>query len=57
MKIRMKSPKVVIYSILALGFIALAFFLKEWLFLIGAVVLMFLNQKELNNMKGRIKKK
>ncbi len=42
----MKNPKVVIYSIIALGFLALAF-LVDWLFIIGAVVLIFLNQKEL----------
>ena len=42
----MKNPKVVVYSIIALGFLALAF-LVDWLFIIGAVALMFLNQKEL----------
>jgi len=42
----MKNPKVVVYSIIALGFLALAF-LVDWLFIIGAVVLIFLNQKEL----------
>jgi len=50
---KIKSPRVVIYSLLALGFIALAFFLKEWLFLIGAVVLMILNQRELNKLKKK----
>lgn len=53
MKIKIKSPRVVIYSILALGFIALAFFLREWLYLIGAVILMFLNQKELKRIKDK----
>tara|TARA_Y100000310_G_C20574114_1_gene759607 strand:- start:168 stop:326 length:159 start_codon:yes stop_codon:yes gene_type:complete len=38
--------KVIIYSILALGFVALTF-LVDWLFIIGAVVLIYLNQKEL----------
>ena len=38
--------KVVIYSIIALGFIALTF-LVDWMFIIGAVVLVWLNQKEL----------
>ncbi len=38
--------KVVIYSIIALGFLALTF-LVDWLFIIGAVFFMFLNQKEL----------
>jgi len=42
----LKKPKVVVYSIIALGFLALAF-LVDWLFIIGAVVLIFLNQKEL----------
>ncbi|MFA4953441.1 MAG: hypothetical protein WC584_04415 [Candidatus Pacearchaeota archaeon] len=38
--------KVIIYSILALGFLALTF-LVDWIFIIGAVVLMILNQREL----------
>lgn len=42
----MKSKKVVIYSVIALGFIVLSF-LVNWIFLIGAVILMILNQKEL----------
>lgn len=46
----MKSKKVVIYSILALGFLALTFFV-DWYFIIGAVVLMILNQKELAKKK------
>jgi hypothetical protein len=47
--------KVVFYSLLALGFIALTF-LVDWLFIIGAVALTFLNQKELNKNK-KINKK
>lgn len=46
----MKSKKVVVYSILALGFLALTFFV-DWYFIIGAVVLMILNQKELAKKK------
>ncbi|MFA5019790.1 MAG: hypothetical protein WC533_01685 [Candidatus Pacearchaeota archaeon] len=42
--------KVIIYSLLALGFIALAF-LIDWLFIIGAVVLIALNQRELMKKK------
>ncbi|MBU0894190.1 MAG: hypothetical protein KKF48_03575 [Nanoarchaeota archaeon] len=42
----MKSPKVFIFSIIALGFLVLTF-LVDWLFIIGAVILMILNQKEL----------
>lgn len=42
--------KVVIFSVLALGFITLTF-LVDWLFIIGAVIFMTLNQREL--MKGK----
>jgi hypothetical protein len=42
--------KVVIFSLFALGFLALTF-LVDWLFIIGAVVFMFLNQKELMKNK------
>jgi len=42
----MKNLKVVIFSIIALGFLALTF-LIDWIFIIGAVIFMFLNQKEL----------
>jgi len=42
----MKNPKVVVYSIIALGFLVLTF-LVDWLFIIGAVILMVLNQREL----------
>lgn len=38
--------KVIIFSIIGLGFLALTF-LVDWLFIIGAVAMMFLNQKEL----------
>ena len=48
--------KVVVYSLIALGFLALTF-LFDWLFIIGAVVLMFLNQRELGKMgKEKVKK-
>ena len=40
------KPKVIILSIIALGFIALTF-LVDWLFIIGALVIIYLNQKEL----------
>jgi len=46
----MKNKKVVIFSIVALGFLALTF-LVDWLFIIGAVILMILNQKELMKKK------
>jgi hypothetical protein len=42
----MKNNKVVIYSIIALAFLVLTF-LVDWVFIIGAVILMYLNQKEL----------
>jgi fumarate reductase subunit C len=46
----MKNPKVVVYSIIALGFLALSF-LVDWIFIIPAVILMILNQKELMKKK------
>jgi hypothetical protein len=46
----MKNLKVVLFSILALGFLVLTF-LIDWLFIIGAVILMILNQKELMKKK------
>jgi hypothetical protein len=44
------NKRVIVYSLIAFGFLALTFFV-DWLFIIGAVVLMYLNQKEL--MKPR----
>ncbi len=38
--------KVVVYSLIALGFLVLTF-LVDWIFILGALVLMILNQKEL----------
>jgi len=47
-----KKPniKVIIYSLIALGFVALTFFI-DWLFIIGAVIMIWLNQKELMGKK------
>ncbi len=47
-----KKPnwKVVIFSLIALGFIALTFLVNPY-FIIGAIVLMFLNQRELRGKK------
>jgi hypothetical protein len=45
-KIKFKNPRVVIYSVIALGFIVLGFLVSYW-FIIGAIVLMILNQREL----------
>lgn len=46
MRRKIKNPKVVIYSFIALGFMALAFFVY-WMFIIGAIIMIYLNQKEL----------
>ena len=46
--------KVTIFSIIALGFLALTF-LVNWMFIIGAVILMILNQKELMKQNKKIK--
>ena len=40
------NKKVVIYSLIALGFIALTFLLNPY-FIVGAIVFMLMNQKEL----------
>jgi len=42
----MKNPKIVLFSLIAFGFLALTF-LVDWIFIIGAVILLYLNQKEL----------
>jgi hypothetical protein len=42
--------KVVILSLIALGFIALTFFV-HWAFIIGAVIIMIINQRELLGKK------
>ena len=46
----MKKPKVVVRSIIALICLVLTFTI-DWLFIIPAAILMFLNQKELMNKK------
>jgi len=38
--------KVIIFSLIALGFLALTFTVN-WLFIIGAVIFMILNQREI----------
>ena len=38
--------KVIVYSLIALGFVALTF-LIDWIFIIGAIIMIWLNQKEL----------
>jgi len=44
----MKKPniKIIVYSVIAFGFLALTF-LIDWIFIIGAVVMIWLNQREL----------
>jgi len=42
--------KVVVLSIIALGFILLAFCVN-WMFIIGAVIIMIINQRELLGKK------
>ncbi len=42
----MKNPKVVVLSLIAIGFVVLSFTVN-WLFLIGAVIIMIINQREL----------
>ena len=46
----MKNPKVVVYSLIALFCLYLTFTV-DWLFIIPAVILMILNQKELFKKK------
>jgi len=46
----MKNLKVVLLSLVAIVFLYLAF-VVDWLFIIGAVVIMFFNQKELMKNK------
>ena len=40
------NVKVIVYSIIALGFLALTF-LIDWMFIMGAVIMIYLNQKDL----------
>ena len=44
------NVKVIIYSLLAIGFLYLTY-TKNWLFIIGAAVLMILSQRELLGKK------
>ncbi len=46
----MANIKVVIQSIIAIGFLVLTFTV-DWIFIVGAVILMILNQKELMKKK------
>ena len=46
MKKQKINKKVIIYSAIGLGFIALMF-LVDWIFIIGALIMIYLNQREL----------
>ncbi len=48
---KLKSPKVFIFSLIALGFLALTFFV-HWIFIVGAVACMIINQRELMKKKS-----
>ena len=54
----MKKPnlKIIIFSLIALAFLALTY-LVDWAFIIGAVIMMLLNQRELMFEKRHAKKK
>ena len=49
---RKPNWKIVIFSLIALGFLALTFFV-DWLFITGAIVFMLLNQRELMGKKTK----
>lgn len=49
-KKRGKNKKVILYSIIGLGCVALGF-LINWGFMVGAVIAIYLNQKELMKNK------
>ena len=46
MKMGKRNTKVIIYSLIGLIFVILAFAI-DWLFLIGAAIVLWLNQREL----------
>ncbi|MFW5846848.1 MAG: hypothetical protein ACOCUU_01690 [Nanoarchaeota archaeon] len=41
------KPRVIVYSLIGFVFIALTF-LIDWIFILGAIIMMWLNQRELN---------
>ena len=49
-KFKVKNPRVVLFSLLALACVALGIFVSYW-FLVGAVILMLINQRELMGNK------
>jgi len=48
---KIKNPRVVILSIIALGFLVLTF-LVDWVFMIPVLIILYLNQKELMRKKS-----
>tara|TARA_Y100000310_G_C19956789_1_gene479403 strand:- start:301 stop:477 length:177 start_codon:yes stop_codon:yes gene_type:complete len=58
MKTKAKSKKinikVIVYSIIAFGFLALTF-LVDWIFIIGAVIMIYLNQREIMKRRKGLK--
>ncbi len=50
MKLKIKNPKVLVLSLIALGFVVLAFLVSPY-FLIGAVIIALINQKELMKIR------
>ena len=54
-KMKLKNPKVVVFSIIALICLVLSFTI-DWFFILVVIVLMYLNQKELMS-KNETKKR
>jgi hypothetical protein len=46
------NKKVVVYSLIALGFIALTFLVNQY-FIVGAIIFMLINQKEIMKSRGQ----
>jgi len=46
------NRKVLLYSTIGLGFLALTF-LVDWIFIVGAAVMVYLNQRELRKEKQK----
>lgn len=51
---RKPNFKIISFSILAIGFLVVLFVTNEWLFIIGAVVFMILNQREIMKKSGKV---
>jgi len=42
--------KIIIYSLVGLGFLALTYLL-DWIFIVGAVIMIWLNHREMNGKR------